>query len=429
MAQILFFLLLLLALTTSGLRIEFIDRFSPHSPFNETAKPGSLTEKLIRQSQARMSRIKEITSTQVNKTTIHPPFFEDQSLYLAVVGIGTGQDDRMYYLEMDTGSGVTWIQCKPCNPCFPEQIGTFNPPDSPTYRKMACDDPLCVHPYACITGVCKYVITYADQSWVEGDLSRETFYFHNSSGEFETFQGLAYGCTHRYQGLEEYTGVPSGILGLDSSPHSLVNQLIDDTHGRFSYCLFPPQVEKVKSLAFGDDIVMNGDVQTTPILHSDGFYYLKLNDISIDGQPMNFPPGTFDRQADGTGGCIIDSGAAMSYLAGGPYDVVRNKLQSIFTLLGLVPDDTASDDLDLCYHMREQPGLDYLPSLTFNLQDADLLVRPEQLYVTNDQARVFCLGIFRDDRTDIGAHQQFNTRFTYDLINWQLSFVPEDCGA
>lgn len=201
MAQILFFLLLLLlALTTSfstakpGLRLELIDRFSPHSPFNETTKPGSLAEKLLRQSQARMLRIKEITSTQTNKTTIQPPFFEDQNLYLAIVGISpASQDSRMYYLEIDTGSGVTWTQCQPCDPCFPEQIGTFKPLASPTYQKMACDDPLCVHPYVCITGVCKYVIIYADQSWVEGDLSRETIYFHNSSGQFETFPGLAFG--------------------------------------------------------------------------------------------------------------------------------------------------------------------------------------------------------------------------------------------
>ncbi|XP_020271961.1 aspartic proteinase nepenthesin-2-like [Asparagus officinalis] len=363
---------------------------------------------------------------------MRPPIFEQDQLYLAVIGIGTGNEAKVYYLDMDTGSGLTWIQCQPCNPCFPQTTGTFNPSTSPTYRHMPCDDPLCVRPYGCIFGVCKYMLSYADGSYITGDLSTETFNFPTSpsGGQFESIPDLAFGCTHGSGGMTGYTG---GILGLDSSPQSIINQLIDRTGGLFSYCLFHPTEASGDSyLSFGNDIVMNGPVQTTPLLDSDSLYYVNLIDISVADQRLNLPPGTFDRKADGTGGCIIDSGAAMSYMIAGAYDVMRGVLVGYFRSLNLVRvngADFGMSDYKLCCLMPAS-GLGNLPSVTFHLQGADLQVGPKELYVTDDQQRVFCLGVFRNKKTtDIGAHQQFNTRFKFDIVNMVLSFVPENCAA
>ncbi|XXG54385.1 hypothetical protein AAC387_Pa03g2282 [Persea americana] len=54
-------------------------------------------------------------------------------MFLVEVSFGT--PSKPQNLIMDTGSDVTWIQCKPCKPCFPQKENFFDPTKSSTYKE------------------------------------------------------------------------------------------------------------------------------------------------------------------------------------------------------------------------------------------------------------------------------------------------------
>jgi aspartyl protease family protein len=63
-------------------------------------------------------------------------------------------------------------------------------------------------------------------------------------------------------------------------------------------------------------------------------------------------------------------------------------------------------------------------------EEATLVVSPKQLFLMVDDKRagqVACLAMVPGSRTVIGALQQVDTRFVYDLKENKLSFAPESC--
>uniref|UniRef100_A0A0D3CE54 Peptidase A1 domain-containing protein n=1 Tax=Brassica oleracea var. oleracea TaxID=109376 RepID=A0A0D3CE54_BRAOL len=57
--------------------------------------------------------------------------------YVVTVGIGTPKQDQS--LIFDTGSDLTWIQCKPCIPtCYSQKEPIFNPYKSSSYKNVLC---------------------------------------------------------------------------------------------------------------------------------------------------------------------------------------------------------------------------------------------------------------------------------------------------
>ncbi|CAL4992822.1 unnamed protein product [Urochloa decumbens] len=75
------------------------------------------------------------------------------------------------------------------------------------------------------------------------------------------------------------------------------------------------------------------------------------------------------------------------------------------------------------------------PSLSLHFageDDASLVIAPEQLFLMVDDERagagqVACLAMVPGRRTVIGALQQVDTRFVFDLKDNKLSFAPESC--
>lgn len=46
-------------------------------------------------------------------------------------------------LEMDSGNDLTWAQCMPCKPCFPQTSPIYDPRNSSTFQKLPCTHSLC----------------------------------------------------------------------------------------------------------------------------------------------------------------------------------------------------------------------------------------------------------------------------------------------
>ncbi|KAF8697134.1 hypothetical protein HU200_036128 [Digitaria exilis] len=75
----------------------------------------------------------------------------------------------------------------------------------------------------------------------------------------------------------------------------------------------------------------------------------------------------------------------------------------------------------------------HLPSMSFHFADeeeATLIVSPEQLFLMIDDEHVgqmTCLAIVPGRRTVIGALQQLDTHFVFDLKDSKILFAPELC--
>ncbi len=61
--------------------------------------------------------------------------------YIVTVGFGTPKRDLR--LVFDTGSDLTWTQCKPCAVCYNQLDPIFDPYKSTSYTNIPCPTPLC----------------------------------------------------------------------------------------------------------------------------------------------------------------------------------------------------------------------------------------------------------------------------------------------
>ncbi|XP_021894661.1 aspartic proteinase nepenthesin-1-like [Carica papaya] len=362
---------------------------------------------------------------------IAPWVLTDMFVYYLELNIGT--PGRRLLLVLDTGSGITWIQCKPCIECFPQKDGVFDPNLSSSYRKINCNHPLCS---SCVDGECHYTSHYLSGQLTGGVYSTETFNFQDIKGSDIKYHNVLMGCSHKNRKFSFGENNVAGIVGMDMTPYSLVRQLGIFVQNRFSYC-FPtvsPEGRYLPTLLkFGLDVgYRGGDVKTTPIIthKNTGRYGLNLLDISIADKRMNFPPGTFSLTRSGTGGFVIDSGSTMTYIDSKVYWKIHAEFVAYFEVLGLerFRRKDCIEKLTLCYDM---PDIDFnkFPLMTYHFEGGDLVVAAENSFFIDWEEKMFALTILPIKQFNIlGAWQQRNTRFVYDLNSKLLWFVPERCG-
>ncbi|XP_047942034.1 aspartic proteinase CDR1-like [Salvia hispanica] len=324
-------------------------------------------------------------------------------------------------LVFDTGSGVTWMQCKPCTRCFRQNNPVFEPKKSSTYKPISKSHPLSKSFDCSFFGSgCSYSINYYSGQFSKGPVATETFTFDSSLKRPASVANLVFGCGTSNGG--PYPLRVNGILGMDKKPTSLPRQLGASIKYRFSYCLSPTAVSYVR---FGDEAV----IRTTnwgrmPIIEtankrSASNYALPLIDMSINGRRLGarFPEGIY-----------IDSGSSMSLLETSVFIVVKNSLISYFARFRDVKRYTGPmlSDLYVCFqYAGAQPSL---PAMGFHFNGADMVVPPQNLFFFA-HGNVFCLKALESKTISIlGAFQQRNFRFVFDLQQKMLSFAPEDCS-
>ncbi|XP_065868798.1 aspartic proteinase CDR1-like [Euphorbia lathyris] len=361
--------------------------------------------------------------------------FYDGTGYL--VKLQFGNPSIPIYLVPDTGSDLFWTQCEPCEERFHQQPPIYNSSTSRTYSKLSCEHPFCRNnksDFKCQNGECVYKIEYLSDSITEGVVASEIF--HPDPSNNNTQMKIYFGCSRKSRnfGPYELSGRFGGILGLDMSPVSFLQQLGDITQQRFSYCLPPPvtQGNGTTFLRFGDEIVTQGRTfKSTPIVSPPNqySYYLNLQDISVAGRRLNIPRNTFTLKRDGTGGCIVDSGTSITRLIAPAYQQVLKAFQAHFDSYGLQRvNATAETHLELCYRHRQTLPKVKLASMTYHFEGADFEVRPAFIYRTANDPDVFCVQISSSQSESIlGSRQQINTRFIYDVRARKIYFSWEDC--
>ncbi|KAJ3695199.1 hypothetical protein LUZ60_000576 [Juncus effusus] len=422
----------------TGFSLELIHRYySPSSPFYRP----NLT---FIEYESRLQYLTFLATEAYNTTKstkpemIRPPLFEYHWHYMVALAIGTGSGRNYYKLHIDTGSALAWIQCVPCRPGFRQEPPVFDPKKSPTYKTGGCVDKLCKgSKYMCLHGrECAFYSLYGDNTYSSGDLAYETFSFVSDRGYNveEQVKDVAFGCAHSATAVYPLGGAV-GILGLSLAPDSFLMQLKDVIGARFSYCLARPGTTHHLTLRFGTDILVPDPkkTQNTRIVRyskTNGMYFLKLIDISIGTKRMNFRRGMFERQNDGKGGTIIDSGTVTSRLMPEAFEEVCNELRRYFRRRNIKESDCAYAGFDfaLCFEYPTKPPKGLLPDMTWHFEGADYKVGWPALFSLDEERGYLVFLLKSHPLTVLGAIQQVDYRFIYDGNRLTLSFAPEDCS-
>ena len=74
--------------------------------------------------------------------------------------VGVGQPAKPFYMVLDTGSDVNWLQCKPCSDCYQQSDPVFDPTLSSSYYPLTCNAQQCqsLDMSACRNGKCLYQV-------------------------------------------------------------------------------------------------------------------------------------------------------------------------------------------------------------------------------------------------------------------------------
>ncbi|XP_058216287.1 aspartic proteinase 36 isoform X2 [Rhododendron vialii] len=117
----------------------------------------------------------------------------DTALYYTEIGLGTPPKD--YYLQVDTGSDIMWVNCAGCENCPKKsdlgvELRLYDPKGSTTGTLLTCDQDFCIetfNPTGCKVGaICPYQVTYGDGSSSLGYFVSDIVQLNRASGNLQT---------------------------------------------------------------------------------------------------------------------------------------------------------------------------------------------------------------------------------------------------
>lgn len=264
------------------------------------------------------------TKSSFHTTTLHliqnddiepnmrEPLTKHSGEYLVEFAIGT--PPLKVFANMDTGSTLTWIQCDPCKHCYPQSTPKFNRKASSTFEIVPYSAPECfsdgLYESEGIHGRCNYSVEYGDKATSDGFIAKDKMRIGSL-----TIPEFTMGCGVENRG--KFSPRASGIIGLGNTRDSLIGQLGQLIHNKFSYCLS----ERLGYLSLGeaDDDIFSESVSTALV---SPHYYVTLNAIQIGKIRVPFT----DSSKIKKGNLIIDSGTPLIYLPRKLYERVREEI-------------------------------------------------------------------------------------------------------
>ncbi|OWM86847.1 hypothetical protein CDL15_Pgr015883 [Punica granatum] len=343
--------------------------------------------------------------------------------YVVTVGLGTPK--RELSLIFDTGSDLTWTQCKPCvKYCYEQKEPIFDSKASTSYGNISCTSSACSQLSSatgnnpgCSSSACVYGIQYGDTSYSVGFFGKEKLTLTPT----DTFDNFMFGCGQNNRGL---FGGAAGLLGLGRDKLSIVEQTATMYGRYFSYCL-PSSPSKTGHLTFGKG-TSAGTLKFTPlstISEGASFYGITIQGISVGGKKLSIPASTFSNVPG-----IIDSGTVITRLPPTAYTALRNAFRQLMTKYPTAP---ALSILDTCYDFSNYSSV-FIPEVGFSFSGAVEvnLDRTGTMYTASTSQVCLAFAANSDD-TDVliyGNVQQQTFEVVYDVGAMKLGFAPKGCA-
>lgn len=362
-------------------------------------------------------------------------------LYYAQVGLGN--PPKQYYVQVDTGSDILWVNCVPCGKC-PKSSGLgirltlYNPDKSSSASTITCDQSFCdlasqtQSVQGCQSGQpCDYNVQYGDGSSTYGYFVKDIMQYSEVTGNFKTTAANAsviFGCGSQQSGeLQSTDQALDGILGFGQSNTSIISQLAlsGKVPRMFAHCLDGDIGGGILTIGH---VVQNG-LNTTPLVPNQPHYNVNLTKIEIDGAALKVDLRVFETgEKEGT---IIDSGTTLAYISTPAYK----------PLLAAI--------------MQAEPGLQYslqqggtvcfvydgsvdeaFPVITFYFEGSlSMKVYPHDYLLLSDN--LWCIG-WQDSGaqsadnkyvTILGDLVLKNKLVVYDLENQTIGWVDYNCSS
>ncbi|GAB2274671.1 hypothetical protein Dimus_009442 [Dionaea muscipula] len=369
--------------------------------------------------------------------------YDPYTVGLYYTEVTLGSPPQKFYVQIDTGSDVLWIDCTQCSGCplssgLNIQLNSYDPASSSTASIVNCTDPECSlgtesSDSACNnqTKQCGYQFTYGDGSGTSGYYVSDVFHLETVVGNTWTTNNSAtvvFGCSVQATGdLTKSDRAVDGIFGFGQQPLSVVSQLasLGITPQVFSHCL--------RGDSAGGGILVLGEIVEpgivyTPLVQSQPHYNLNMEGISINGQTLSIPSSAFATSS--TSGTIVDSGTTLAYLAESAYgpfvDAISNAVsQQVSPLLSK---GTQCYLITSSVNIFPNVSLNFAGGASMTLKPDDYLLQQES--INGDQ--VWCIGIQKTDGqelTILGDMVLKDKIIVYDLAHQRLGWVSYDCAS
>ncbi|CAN6171603.1 unnamed protein product [Urochloa humidicola] len=343
--------------------------------------------------------------------------------YMVTVGLGTPAVTQT--VIMDTGSDVSWVQCRPCPvpaPCHLQKDSVFNPTASATYSAFPCSSSACRRlGRAVFNGcsglsapLCQYVVNYADGSNSNGTYSSDKLMLTAAYA----VDGFRFGCSHADPQFSSIRA--AGLIALGGGALSLVAQTGEKA---FSYCL-PPTASHSGFLRLGVPHVSSSRFVVTP-MHSIGgiktYYGVLLQGIVVNGRRLDIPPSVFGA------GSVVDSGTVVTQLPLTAHRALQVAFRKEMMRMGMHPPVAPKNGFDTCYNLTTGGDLkSSLPSVA--------LVFDRGATVELDPSGIIFDGCLAFDSTGddvsvgiIGNVQQKTFEVLYDIAGQAMGFRHGAC--
>ncbi|XP_023000670.1 aspartyl protease APCB1 [Cucurbita maxima] len=357
--------------------------------------------------------------------------------------IMVGEPPRPYFLDIDTGSDLTWVQCDaPCTSCGKGRSPLYKPKRE---NVVSFKDSLCMEVQRNYNGdqcatchQCDYEIQYADQSSSLGVLVKDEFTLKFSNGSLTKLNAI-FGCAYDQQGVLLNTlSKTDGILGLSRAKVSLPSQLASQgiINNVVGHCLTGDPASG-GYMFLGDDFVPQWGMAWVAMLDSPSmdFYQTKVVRIDYGSSPLSF-----DTWGSNRGRVVFDSGSSYTYFTKEAYSQLVASLEEL-SAFGLIVQD--SSDI-ICWRTESsirsvKDVKKFFKPLTLQFESrfwivsTKLEIPPENYLVINKEGNV-CLGILdgsqvHDDgsTTILGDNALRGKLVVYDNVNNRIGWTSSDC--
>ncbi|XP_058731106.1 aspartic proteinase Asp1-like [Vicia villosa] len=351
------------------------------------------------------------------------------------VTLNIGQPPRPYFLDVDTGSELTWLQCDaPCSQCSE----TPHPLYKPSNDFVPCKDPLCASlqpndDYTCEDpNQCDYEIKYADQFSTLGVLLNDVYLLNFTNG-VQLKVRMALGCGYDQIFSPSSYHPLDGILGLGRGKASLVSQLNSQGLVRnvIGHCLS----SRGGGYIFFGNAYDSSQMSWTPIssIHSGKHYSAGPAELVFGGRKTGV--GSLD--------IIFDTGSSYTYFNSPAYHALISLVNKELHRkpLKVAPDDQT---LPMCWHGKKpfrsiNEVKKYFKPLTLSFGNGGKVksqfeIPPEAYLIISNKGNV-CLGILNGPEVGlgelnlIGDISMLDKVMVFDNEKELIGWGPADCNG
>lgn len=421
-----------------------------NSSSNDPASLSPLISKLlvqrdgVRNDRRVSNAVGEAKDEEGTSTTVFPLRGNVYPHGLYYVSLRVGTPPKQYFLDVDTGSDIAWLQCDaPCTSCAKGPHPLYKPRRT---NLVDCKEPICssvqaANALACQGGSsqCDYEIQYADGGSSLGVLVSDQMTVLLSNGSVVRTKAI-FGCAYDQQGpLANSPAHTDGVLGLSSSSVSLPSQWAEQglIKNIIAHCISGSSGGG-GYLFFGDKLLPSWGITWAPMLGKPS-----MKNYALAVENIYFGDAMIDTGGKALGSAFFDSGTSYTYLVSPVYTAVVSVISDSLIGSGLQRDEL-DDTLPVCWHssspFRSLEDVQHLfrtMVLEFKgsgwlKQTRKLQISPEGYLIINSKGNV-CLGVL--DANVLGSHSaniigdisMQGNLVVYDNENNRIGWMKSDC--